>query len=99
MSPEFTARSGAFLARHRSTHPSARLSSMRAHRTPMRDEVRRFLLRSDFVKYAKTVPPEEEMHSAIAEVREFVTRTTPQEPVAPAAPTADGRPAPAGGEA
>ena len=61
------------------------LSSMRARRTPMRDEVRRFLLRSDFVKYAKTVPPDEEMRSAIGEVRDFVTRTRP-EPTAAAAP-------------
>jgi hypothetical protein len=65
------------------------LSSMRAHRTPMRDEARRFLLRSDFVKYAKTVPPDDEMHSAIAEVRDFVTRTKPEEP-APAAPAPEG---------
>jgi hypothetical protein len=62
------------------------LSSMRAHRTPMRDEVRQFLLRSDFVKYAKTVPPDEEMRSAIAEVRDFVTRTTPLEPAAAPGP-------------
>jgi hypothetical protein len=60
------------------------LSSLRSHRTPMRDEVRQFLLRSDFVKYAKTVPPEAEMRSAIAEVRAIVTRTTPQEPAVPA---------------
>jgi hypothetical protein len=58
------------------------LSSMRAHRTPMRDEVRLFLLRSDFVKYATTVPPDAEMRSAIAEVRDFVIRTKPAEPAA-----------------
>ncbi len=68
------------------------LSSMRAHRTPMRDEVRRFLLRSDFVKYAKTVPPESEMRSAIAEVRGVVERTKPvaPAPAAPAAPATEG---------
>lgn len=65
------------------------LSSMRANRTPMRDEVRQFLLRSDFVKYAKTVPPDAEMRSAIAEVREIVTRTKPEEP-APAGPAPQG---------
>jgi cytochrome c-type biogenesis protein CcmH/NrfF len=54
------------------------LASMRAHRTPMRDEVR------DFVKYAKTVPPDEEMRSAIDRVRDFVVRTRPAEPTAPA---------------
>ncbi len=75
------------------------LSSMRAHRTPMRDEVRQFLLRSDFVKYAKTVPPEAEMHSAITEVREFVTRTKPQESASPAAAGPAGGPAPAEGQA
>jgi hypothetical protein len=78
------------------------LSSMRANRTPMRDEVRQFLLRSDFVKYAKTVPPDAEMRSAIAEVREIVTRTKPQEPAGPAAVRPGvpaGADAPAGGQA
>jgi hypothetical protein len=77
------------------------LNSMRTHRTPMRDEVQRFLLRSDFVKYAKMVPPDEEMRSAITEVREFVNRTTPQEPpaAAPAGPAAAEGPAPAGRQA
>jgi hypothetical protein len=56
------------------------LASMRTYRTPMREEVRQFLTRSDFVKYAKTVPPDEEMRSAIAQVREIVTRTRPPEP-------------------
>jgi hypothetical protein len=55
------------------------LASMRTYKTPMRDEVRQFLTRSDFVKYAKTVPPDEEMQSAITEVRDFVVRTKPPE--------------------
>ncbi len=59
------------------------LASMRAARTPMRDEVARFLTRSDFVKYAKTVPPEAEARSAIAQVRDFVTSTRPAAPLAP----------------
>jgi hypothetical protein len=67
------------------------LASMRTYKTPMREEVRQFLTRSDFVKYAKTVPPAEEMRSAIAEVREIVTRTRPAEP-APADQAAGKRP-------
>jgi len=58
------------------------LASMRAYRTPMRDEVGRFLTGSDFVKYARTVPTDEEAQAAIEQVRDFVVRT---KPVAPAA--------------
>jgi len=66
------------------------LAAMRMHRTPMRDEVARFLMRSDLVKYSKAVPPEDEARAAIAQVREFVVRTTPQEPVAAPATAAAG---------
>jgi len=53
------------------------LLSMRAHRTPMRDEVGRFFSRYDIVKYAKWEPPTAEAESAIAQVREFVVKTRP----------------------
>lgn len=56
------------------------LAAMRAHRTPLRDEVARFFLRSDLVKYSKAIPPGDEARRAIEEVREFVTRTMPREP-------------------
>ena len=46
----------------------------------MRDDVAKFFTRSDLVKYAKWVPPEDEAQTAISQVREFVTRTRPQEP-------------------
>ena len=74
------------------------LASMRVHKTPMREDVARFFTRSDLVKYAKTVPLAEEAESAIAEVREFVHKTKPQEP-APAPATAGTSPAPASGGA
>jgi hypothetical protein len=61
------------------------LAAMRLHRTPMRDDIARFFLRSDLVKYSKVLPPEEEARGAIDQVREFVTRTRPVEP-APADP-------------
>ncbi len=66
------------------------LASMHAYRTPFRDEVGRFLGRADFVKYAKTVPPDEENRSAIEQIRGFVVKTTPREPSAPPAPGAPG---------
>ncbi|HEY6867852.1 MAG TPA: hypothetical protein VI792_11380, partial [Candidatus Eisenbacteria bacterium] len=69
------------------------LATMRAERIPMREEIARFFARGDHVKYAKLVPPAEESESAIAQVREFVTRTRPQEP----APEAVARPAAGGG--
>jgi len=73
------------------------LASMRLYKTPMRDDVGKFFLRSDLVKYSKVTPPEDEAQSAIGQVREFVLKTKPQEP-APllvAAPAAI--PKPAGG--
>ena len=68
------------------------LASMRACRTPMRDEVGPFLTRSDFVKYAKTVPPDDEARSAIAQVRDFVIKTRPSEPAPTPAPPSGGSP-------
>jgi len=61
------------------------LLSMRAHKTPMRDDIGKFFTRYDLVKYAKWVPPTEEAGSAIDQVREFVVKTKPQEPAAPTA--------------
>jgi hypothetical protein len=68
------------------------LASMRTCRTPLRDEVGQFLMRSDFVKYAKTVPPDEEVRSAIAQVREFVMKTKPSLPAPAPAQTTGGGP-------
>jgi hypothetical protein len=73
------------------------LASMRAYKLPMRDEISRFFARCDLVKYAKTVPTDEEAERAIEQLREFVVKTRPA-PTAPA-PVATGTPAPAGGGA
>ncbi len=70
------------------------LASMRLHKTPMRDDVARFFARSDLVKYAKWLPPEEEAQSAIDRVREFVLRTKPEEP-APESAAGISQPVPA----
>jgi hypothetical protein len=69
------------------------LAAMRLHRTPMRDEIARFFLRSDLVKYSKVIPAGDEARAAVDQVREFVTRTRPVEPapVATAAGAADER--------
>ena len=61
------------------------LAAMRLHRTPMRDDIAGFFLRSDLVKYSRVIPPDEEARAAIDQVREFVTRTRPADPV-PAVP-------------
>ena len=73
------------------------LASMRVHKLPMRDEISRFFARCDLVKYAKTVPTEEEAERAIDQLREFVVKTRPA-PEAPK-PVATTAPAPAGGGA
>jgi transglutaminase-like putative cysteine protease len=74
------------------------LASMRARRLPMRDELTRFFTWLDLAKYAKSVPPADEAEAAIAQVREFVRKTTPSEPAVPSAPLGAG-PAPATGSA
>jgi len=48
----------------------------------------RFFNRYDIVKYAKWEPPPDEAESAIAQVREFVVKTRPEEPPSPATATA-----------
>ena len=73
------------------------LASMRAQKLPMRDEISRFFARCDLVKYAKTVPPEDEAERALEQLRDFVIRTKPApEPVKPVA-AGQPAPAPAGG--
>ncbi len=70
---------------------SEMLAAMRVHRTPLRDEVSRFITRADLVKYAKWMPPADEAESAIEQVRDIVQRTRPVEtatqgPTGPANP-------------
>ena len=72
--------------------------SMRAHKTPMRDEIGKFFTRYDLVKYAKWIPPTEEAESAIGQVREYVLKTKPTEPV-PTSAAVQPTPAPAPGAA
>ena len=74
------------------------LASMRANKTPMRDDVARFFNRTDLVKYATRVPTLAEAESAIDEVRAFVHKTKPAEP-APAVPAGAASVAPAAGSA
>ena len=79
------------------------LASMRLHKLPMRDEITRFFARCDLVKYAKTVPPEDEAERALEQLRDFVVRTKPApEPLKPGTngpAVAGAPPAPAGGGA
>jgi hypothetical protein len=75
------------------------LASMRTRRIPMREELARFFTWLDLVKYAKSVPPAGEAEAAIAQVREFVRKTTPApaEPAVATGPAAPGAAAAAGG--
>jgi hypothetical protein len=65
----------------------------------MREELARFFTWLDLVKYAKSVPPAGEAEAAIAQVREFVRKTTPApaEPAVATGPAAPGAAAAAGG--
>jgi hypothetical protein len=73
------------------------LASMRTRRLPMREELARFFTWLDLVKYAKSVPPTAEAEAAIAQVREFVRKTTPEPAEPAAAAAAPGAAAAAGG--
>jgi len=68
------------------------LASMRAQKLPMRDEIMRFFARCDLVKYAKTVPPEDEAEQALQQLRDFVVKTKPAPE--PEKPVAAGQPGP-----
>jgi hypothetical protein len=53
--------------------------TMKYHKVPERDDFGRFFNRADMVKYAKFVPPAEELSAAEVQVRELVIKTKPEE--------------------
>jgi hypothetical protein len=55
------------------------VSTMKAKQVPLRDEFYRFFQRADMVKYAKLVPPENEVRSAVHAAKDLVNQTMPQE--------------------
>lgn len=56
--------------------------NLKIYKTPLRQEFSDFLNRADLVKYAKAVPPGQEVSQAMEMVRELITKTipAPQEP-------------------
>jgi hypothetical protein len=52
--------------------------NLKARKAPHREGFVSFLARADMVKYAKIVPPRQEMDGALGAVRELVNATTPQ---------------------
>jgi hypothetical protein len=56
--------------------------NLKIHKTPLRQEFSDFLNRADLVKYAKAVPPGQEVSQAMKTVRELIAKTipAPQEP-------------------
>lgn len=52
--------------------------NLKAIKSPHRDGFVSFLARADMVKYAKSVPPRQEMDRALDEVRDLVNKTTPK---------------------
>lgn len=60
--------------------------NLKASKAPHRDGFISFLSRADMVKYAKIVPPRQEMEQAVEKVRELVNKTIPQPPPDEASP-------------
>ena len=54
--------------------------NLKIYKTPLRQEFSEFLNRADLVKYAKAVPPVQEVSQAMETVRDLITRTIPVTP-------------------
>lgn len=55
------------------------IDHLRLQKIPMRDDFSQFFDRADLVKYAKYVPPEDELQSAVEIVKTLVDKTKPPE--------------------
>lgn len=55
------------------------INTMKSKQVPFRDEFHRFFQRADLVKYAKLVPPENEVQTAVHTAKDLVNQTTPQQ--------------------
>jgi hypothetical protein len=53
------------------------IASMKAEKVPMRQEFAAFLSRADLVKYAKVLPPEDEINGIMDMLKDMINRTTP----------------------
>jgi hypothetical protein len=58
------------------------VANLKAMRIPQRDEFDQFFTRADMVKYAKHVPPDDEMKTAVRVAIDLVMKTKPEEPAA-----------------
>ncbi|MBE0432080.1 hypothetical protein IBX73_01290 [candidate division WOR-3 bacterium] len=54
------------------------VASLKVHKIPQREEFSRFFTRADMVKYAKYVPPLDEMSGALLAAKELVNMTRPE---------------------
>ncbi len=57
------------------------VDNLRILRVPQRDEFNRFFTRADMVKYAKYVPPGNEITSAIEKAKDLVSKTKPEDTI------------------
>ncbi|MBN2619916.1 hypothetical protein JXB22_02410 [candidate division WOR-3 bacterium] len=55
------------------------VATMKAKQIPLRDEFHHFFQRADMVKYAKLIPGESEIRTAVHTAKDLVNQTTPQE--------------------
>ncbi len=55
------------------------IATLKLQKISLRDDFDRFFTRADLVKYAKFMPPQEELHTVVQKVKELVNRTKPEE--------------------
>lgn len=54
------------------------VASLKTRRIPQREAFNRFFTRADMVKYARYVPPRDEMHDALLAAKELINTTRPE---------------------
>jgi hypothetical protein len=53
------------------------VATMKSKKLPLQDRFHTFFLRADLVKYAKVIPPDKEIQTAVQRARDLVDQTTP----------------------
>jgi len=55
------------------------MANLKLQKIPLSDDFNRFFTRADLVKYAKFMPPQDELHMAVQKVKDLVNKTKPEE--------------------
>ncbi len=55
------------------------INSLKLQKVPLRDNFSRFFARADMVKYAKFIPPQEELQTVVKSAKDLINNTRPKE--------------------